>query len=665
MKLLHVTRELAVDKRYGLGKSLTPVLKQFEQDGIPCTYLCQTDLSPRNLRWLQRAYRLLSILLKPWLRDPLCRALLWERLMRANMGRVAAKLAARQNYTHVHCHDPLIAAGYRRFAPLYRSRARWGLTEHGFGCYTQALHDDGLPLRHRTMQRLRKQERAVLRAADWVLVPTQAAYRQLARDLAEYPPPAHWRVIPHARPDFPLYSRSEARARLGWSEDWLVVLSVGRLVPLKQFPLVLRACARGQRDNLHLVLLGDGDPAPLQAEAAQYGMSGRLHCTVSDDVGLYYAAADIYVSASQTESFGMANLEALCAGLPSLCTAVGGVPEVLADAAWLLPAEDEAALERALGYLLDNPAAREQLAARARERARHWPDAAWVAAAYQALYERSEAPLPYQAPVAAQAEAIAAAVPELAAIWTGHLAHLRACPLPPALELTQARRVLVIAPHADDEVLSCGGTLALLRQQGCAVRVLVVTDGAAGDPLNYAQGAVVGQRRQECRDALACLDIEDVHFWQEPDGKLAYSLDLQNRLEAFVAAYRPDWLFSPSLLDYHRDHIGVALSLLCAWQQLPQTPRLFFYETWCPQPATALVNISSVSAQRSQAARHYELPLRYCDYLRAFEGLAQYRGLYQGPGQQAESFLELTPETAVSVANMLLHLRFYQEQRMP
>jgi glycosyltransferase involved in cell wall biosynthesis len=99
-----------------------------------------------------------------------------------------------------------------------------------------------------------------------------------------------------------------------------------------------------------------------------------------------YHAADVYMSASSTESFGLANLEALCAGLPAICSAVGGVPEVVGDGGWLVP-NDVGTLSRALSALVDDVALRSMWAKRALARAAQWPLAAEIAQSYVAIYQ--------------------------------------------------------------------------------------------------------------------------------------------------------------------------------------------------------------------------------------------------------------------------------------
>jgi glycosyltransferase involved in cell wall biosynthesis len=170
----------------------------------------------------------------------------------------------------------------------------------------------------------------------------------------------------------------------------LYVVAVGRLVPLKNMDWVLQACAAwaDQYPQLRLCLLGEGDHASFLEKAAALGMADRLVLQVTDDVMPFLRAADVYVSASSTESFGLANVEALCAGLPCLCTAVGGVPEVMGDGAWLVPCEPQA-LTRALGSLLDNVDWRAFWQARAEARALACPDADWIAQRYVQIYSPS------------------------------------------------------------------------------------------------------------------------------------------------------------------------------------------------------------------------------------------------------------------------------------
>lgn len=656
IKVLMVTREGKGDRRYGLGKSLTPVLAALLPNGVETGYVTRLDLGRRANRFLSGLQRFLIRLHQWHLLDLDTLALAYGIAERVNMGRLAAKLARRDGYTHIHCHDPVIAWGFRQFTRLRPLPGlRWGLTEHGFGCYMQAFHEDGALLPTRRMRWLRSREAHILQCADWVITPTRGCRAQLARDLSVYPIPEHWRVIPHPCPGLNHYERRQARDLLGWEPGTCYIIAVGRLAPLKQFPAIVEACANLADPRLRLVIIGDGDRTPLQQLAEDRGLAPRLLFAVGDDMGLFYAAADIYVSTSITESFGLANLEALAAGLPCICTAVGGVPDVVGAGAYLIPPEDPSALCHALRELIQDPGARACLARRGLERVANWPDTATVADLYLAAYAGSDEPHSgSQSPVKI----------DPVHFWSKFAAELGHCPLPTPLDLPRNARILVIAPHPDDEVLACGGTLALLSQRNCHIHVAIITDGAKGDPLNHCAGDLAQLRSEESRTALKQLGIENIRFLGYPDGDFLVTDEALICLGQLLSEIRPDWLFLPSPLDFHRDHVNVALSAVRAWESDGFHARAFLWEFWQPLPATWVVDIGEVFELRQQAARCYEIPHHYCDYASACSQLTGFRGFYLNGGGKAEAFMELDRASVWPTIDHLLSLRAFQEQAL-
>lgn len=390
MKILMVTRETRSDQRYGLGRSLAPIVKEFRRRGVDVDYLCQADLGQRAILWQHRFQRFFSSL--PGTKNththfPTLFQVLLERI---NMGRLAAKLAATQRYTHIHCHDPYIAMGLRFFLRFYSDcMPVWGVTEHGFGCYTQAIHEDGVHLGHHVMRIMRRWEADTLRAASWVIAPTRRGILQIAQDLAIHPLPANWHHLVHARPVVNYYSRKDARKRLDWNESTIYILSIGRIAPVKQYPLLIEACAKLElQKELQLVILGEGNHDTLQKLAQQHKLPRKILFTVTEDVSLYLCAADLYVSASASESFGLANLESLASGTATVCTAVGGVPEVVKDGA-LLSEPNTNALAEAMQRMLNNRTLRETIAQRGLAHANSWPDVIEITDRYEAVYRQA------------------------------------------------------------------------------------------------------------------------------------------------------------------------------------------------------------------------------------------------------------------------------------
>lgn len=217
---------------------------------------------------------------------------------------------------------------------------------------------------------------------------------------------------------------------------------------------------------------------------------------------------------------------------------------------------------------------------------------------------------------------------------TRQLAQLAPCPLPQPLELTAARKVLLFAPHPDDETLGCGGTLTRLAQM-CPVKVVLVTDGSGAGGLPPGAGAA---RQSEFVRALAVMGITDSEQLDQPDGAFLASSALADRVNSILDDYQPDWIFLPSPLDYHRDHVRIAAFLEPLCRRAPSVKKILFYEIWAPVPATHVVDITDQAEIKQLALAEHATAMACADYQAAIHGLNRYRGLYLGPGKLAEAF---------------------------
>ncbi|WP_322987254.1 glycosyltransferase [Phaeacidiphilus oryzae] len=189
--------------------------------------------------------------------------------------------------------------------------------------------------------------------------------------------------------------REQARERLlGLAPDdgRPVVLAVGRLVPQKNFHLLLDA-ARGWREERDgvprplVVLAGDGqEDQELRARIEAEGLPVRM-LGYREDVPDLLAAADAVVLSSRWEARSLVAQEALRAGVPLVATAVGGVPELVGDAAVLVPCGDPGALSSAVSALLGDAGRRAALAAAGREQAATWPDEDATVALVLSVYD--------------------------------------------------------------------------------------------------------------------------------------------------------------------------------------------------------------------------------------------------------------------------------------
>ena len=165
--------------------------------------------------------------------------------------------------------------------------------------------------------------------------------------------------------------RAGARARLGLPADALIVVAVGRIVPIKRIDRLIRAFANlhERRPDSRLYVIGDGtEREAAEAQAGAAGVGGAVtFCGWRSDVPDWYAAADFVALSSDSEGTPLAIIEAAAAGRPAVATAVGGVADVVTDGitGLLAPAQDEAAFGAAFLRLGEDVALRERLGAAA------------------------------------------------------------------------------------------------------------------------------------------------------------------------------------------------------------------------------------------------------------------------------------------------------------
>ena len=121
------------------------------------------------------------------------------------------------------------------------------------------------------------------------------------------------------------------------------------------------------------------------------------------------------------------------------------------------------------------------------------------------------------------------------------------------------RRVLVLAPHPDDESLACGGALILHRDAQDPVKIVFLTDGSRGDAGGgRSQADYARLREMEGREAAGVLGVDDIEFWGIGDRRLAQDATAERRLSALLADYRPDLIYAPSPMEFHPDHRAAA-----------------------------------------------------------------------------------------------------------
>ncbi len=159
-------------------------------------------------------------------------------------------------------------------------------------------------------------------------------------------------------------------------------------------------------------------------------------------------------------------------------------------------------------------------------------------------------------------------------------------PSPEIWSSSGGRRILVVAPHPDDEVAGCVGAILAHRRCGDRVLVSVATDGRGSRALGLTGDEMAATRRAEMAAAAAHLDVE-LEWIGLPEGEWQAGT-LEGRFADLLSRFSPDTIYAPSRIDFHPEHERVARALGRALAgpdgedteiriyavQVPLTPRL-------------------------------------------------------------------------------------------
>ena len=223
------------------------------------------------------------------------------------------------------------------------------------------------------------------------------------------------------------------------------------------------------------------------------------------------------------------------------------------------------------------------------------------------------------------------------------------------------KRVLVVCAHPGDEVLGCGGTLALHTQRGDDVRVLVMGDGWTSRMKSLEKGleAVdLDALERQGRDSLAILGVKEVQYLRFPDNRFdnVPLLDLVKVIEPVKDRFAPDLVYTNSPFDLSVDQEKTCRAVVTAFRPQPKDNQVDLYsfevlsstewnliqraQVFTP---TYFINIETTLELKLKAFRKMETELRPWPHSRSLESIehhARNRGASVGV-TAAEAFVLL------------------------
>ena len=146
-------------------------------------------------------------------------------------------------------------------------------------------------------------------------------------------------------------------------------------------------------------------------------------------------------------------------------------------------------------------------------------------------------------------------------------------------------RILILAPHVDDETIGCGGAILKYKNNSKRLSICYLTKsqkrGSGKSPKDIAK-----ERQEEAYKVAAKVGLvkDDLFFLSGEDGNLLHT-DIKDELLEVIEKIRPEIIFVPIFLDTHKDHYAANIKLLDAYKSKPDLFKgveVFLYESQSP-----------------------------------------------------------------------------------
>jgi len=193
---------------------------------------------------------------------------------------------------------------------------------------------------------------------------------------------------------------------------------------------------------------------------------------------------------------------------------------------------------------------------------------------------------------------------------------------PKELKFDNNNKILILAPHADDEVIGCGGLLLKYSKQ---CDVICLTDGRYGDR-DIDIHNMIKIRKNEFISVMTKLNIKNFNFLEIEDTKLKYNYEVLNQ----ISFNNYDYICIPNNLDQHPDHKVVFNHIQQAYKDklIKKNIKIIMYEIWGTLPiVNYYIDISHIVQQKKEIINLYHSQIKYIDYATKILALNEYRGM--------------------------------------
>ncbi|WP_427340331.1 PIG-L deacetylase family protein [Caloranaerobacter sp. DY30410] len=144
------------------------------------------------------------------------------------------------------------------------------------------------------------------------------------------------------------------------------------------------------------------------------------------------------------------------------------------------------------------------------------------------------------------------------------------------------QRVVILAPHVDDESIGAGAALLKHARSGDEITCVYITDGSACNT-DFSRDTIIAARKEEAEKVKEFIGLKEIIFLDEQDGNVSSNQNLVNKIYEILYRINPDVIYVPFIIDGHTDHVETTKSLLYALEQYnTDFSNIYLYEVNCP-----------------------------------------------------------------------------------
>lgn len=202
------------------------------------------------------------------------------------------------------------------------------------------------------------------------------------------------------------------------------------------------------------------------------------------------------------------------------------------------------------------------------------------------------------------------------------------------------KRVLVLSPHPDDDIIGCGGAIHIYHKMGAEITVAYITDGRKGNP-GYDEDDLVRLRKEEAGKAAAVIGVDRLIFLDNRDSELVASPKTVKEISGILADLEPEAVFLPFLMDNHPDHMATNDIFVEASRAYGREIMCYGYEVWTPLSVpNCVIDITVEMPKKVDALKQHKSQMTEFSLIDAAVGLSRYRGvLHFLKDRYAEAFV--------------------------